>query len=427
MNVKEKIKVLIFPAEAENAFEVFQALRYAPRLTVWGASSRSGYGNILFDNYRDDLPYINDEGFIEDFNKFIEENGIDLIFPTHDDVAVFLAGTAGILKASVVGSGLECAKICRDKKLFYTIFGGEEFCPKIYGSPEEVCEWPVFLKPSKGQGGVGSLRVDDYETLRCYWDSTVDPVICEFLPGEEYTVDCLSDRHGSLRFIGPRTRDVVRIGISFVSKVVHVDPEVMSIAEALSRRLNPRGLWFFQIKRSKSGCLKLLEASCRPAGTMSVYRQLGVNLPLLAVYDALGTDFRILKNDFQLTMRRRLHSSYEIGIEYRTVYVDYDDTLVVGGIVNATLMHYIYECINRGKRVVLISKHPGNLEQDMRRNRVFHELFDEVIHLEADAKKADYLCDADSIFIDNLFSEREQVFNRLRIPVFDVDAVEALL
>lgn len=427
MNVTGKIKVLIFPAEAENAFEVFQALRYAPRLTVWGASSRPGYGNVLFENYCDDLPYIDDDEFIAVFNKFIEENSIDLIVPTHDDVAVYLAGAASTLKAGVVGSGVECAKICRDKRIFYTTFARETFCPKTYASPEEVCEWPVFLKPSKGQGGVGSLRVDDYETLRGCWESTVDPVLCEFLPGEEYTVDCLSDRHGSLRFIGPRTRDVVRIGISFVSRVVQVDPEVMAIAEALNRRLNPRGLWFFQIKRSKSGCLKLLEASCRPAGTMSVYRQLGVNLPLLAVYDAIGADFRILKNDFQLTMRRRLHSSYELGIEYRTVYVDYDDTLVVGGMVNAILMHYIYKCVNRGKRVVLISKHPGNLEQDMRRNRVFPELFDEVIHLEGDANKADFVCDADSIFIDNLFSEREQVFNRLGIPVFDVDAVEALL
>lgn len=41
-----------------------------------------------------------------------------------------------------------------------------------------------------------------------------DYVICEYLRGEEYTVDCLTDRNGRLLFISPRSRERILAGIS---------------------------------------------------------------------------------------------------------------------------------------------------------------------------------------------------------------------
>src|SRR5690606_23974857 len=101
-----------------------------------------------------------------------------------------------------------------------------------------------------------------------------------------------------------------KMGIAFVSRTLALDSAVQRLAQALHDKLQPRGLWFFQIKRSIQGALKLLEVSCRAAGSMSVYRQLGVNLPLLAAYDAIGMDVHILKNNYHVALRRRLHSSY---------------------------------------------------------------------------------------------------------------------
>lgn len=423
----DKIKALIFPGEAENAFELFQALRYSTRLEVWAASSRPGYGSILFPRYRDDLPNIYDDDFLNVFNIFLEINHIDLIFPTHDDVALFLAEHSNELKAKVVGSNAECAKVCREKKILYSELAHESFCPATYSTPEEVGSWPVFIKPNRGQGSVGGVRADNMEALRNHWQQTPDPVICEYLPGEEFTIDCFSDRHGNLLFIGPRSRDVVRMGIAFESRIVPVNEAMQTMAQALNSIFHPHGLWFFQVKRSIKGELKILEISCRASGTMSVYRQIGVNLPLLAAYDALGMDVRILKNNVQLTMRRRLHSSYVIDHEFTTVYVDYDDTVIVNGQVNALLMQFLYECRNEGKRLVLLSRHAGNLDLSMRSFRVFPELFDDIHHLTAEERKSDFINCKNAIFIDNLFAEREDVLTRTGVPVFDVDAVEALL
>ena len=40
----------------------------------------------------------------------------------------------------------------------------------------------------------------------------------------------------------------------------------------------------------------------------------------------------------------------------RTVYVDLDDTLVCKGRLNGDLIKFLYQCVNQGKRIVLLSK-----------------------------------------------------------------------
>ncbi|MDH0382979.1 ATP-grasp domain-containing protein [Comamonas aquatica] len=422
-----KIKILIFPGEAENAFELYHALRFSTRFEIWGGSSEPGYGNLLFDNYSENLPKIKQENFLQVFNQFIETNNIQFIIPTHDDVALYLAEHQQSISATLIGSNAECALLCRNKNLLYAAVAQHSFCPTTYTFPEDVQHWPVFIKPNQGQGGVGGARVDDFVTLQHLWRNTPDPVICEYLPGEEFTIDCFTDRHGTLLFVGPRTRDVVKMGIAFVSRTVEVDAEMQHIAATLNTTIRPRGLWFFQVKRDEVGRLKLLEASCRTASGMSVYRQLGVNLPLLAAYDAISMDISILKNDLPLTMRRRLHSSYTIPYSFDAVYVDYDDTLIVNGKVNAQLMQFLYTCKNQGKHLFLLTRHPGDLLLDMQKSCIPEQIFTEIHHLKTAEKKSEFIQKKSAIFIDNLFTERADVLNTAGIPVFDVDAVEGLL
>ena len=58
--------------------------------------------------------------------------------------------------------------------------------------------------------------------------------------------------------------------------------------------------------------------------------------------------------------------------------------------------------------------------------RIAASLFDEIVHLQPGASKADYVTNR-AIFIDNHFPERLEVARRKGVPVFDVDAVEFLL
>lgn len=331
-----------------------------------------------------------------------------------------------MLKAKLIGSNSHCANLCRSKKSLYELLREEPFCPQIFNLPEDVTQWPVFIKPNKGQGSVGGAKADDLITLKHLWKITKDPVVCEYLPGEEFTIDCFTDRHGELLFTGTRSRDIVKMGIAFVSRTVNTDDETRKIANTLNSIIKPRGFWFFQTKRSRTGLLKLLEASCRAAGSMSVYRQLGVNLPLLAAYDAIDMDVKIIKNDIPLTMRRRLHSSYTIEHQFDSIYVDYDDTLIINNGVNTQLIAFLYSCRNQGKRIFLLSRHDGDLFADMEKYCIPLGIFENIIHLKNSEKKSFFIEDKNSIFIDNLFSEREDILREAGVPVFDVDAVDGL-
>ena len=97
-----KTNVLIFPCGAENALVIHSALKYNVNFKVFGASSKSDHGKYVFMNYIGDLPYIYDDKFIEIFNQTLLENKIDIVFPTHDTVSLFLLRTENRLKPKLL-------------------------------------------------------------------------------------------------------------------------------------------------------------------------------------------------------------------------------------------------------------------------------------------------------------------------------------
>ena len=113
--------------------------------------------------------------------------------------------------------------------------------------------------------------------------------------------------------------------------------------------------------------------------------------------------------------------------EYDTAFLDYDDTIVHEGQVNDLVLRFLYQCANRGVRMVLITRHAGDLAAHMKAHRIAPELFDEILHIPQDAKKSAYVKGPRAVFIDNHFPERLDVKVNCGVPVFDVDAVECLL
>lgn len=423
----EKTNVLIFPAGAENALEIHASLRHSVHFKVYGGSSVEDHASFAYENYIGGMPRLSDPDFLSGLNELIRRYEIALIFPTHDTVALFMAEHRDEIDARVVTSDARTALVCREKRRTFALFQGDDFCPELFADPRVVRTYPVFVKPSVGEGGKGAQLVEDERALSAATAGNPDLLICEWLPGEEFTVDCFTDRHGELLFAGPRSRDRVRMGISFASRTAPLTDEISSIAHRINDRLAFRGLWFFQLKRAVDGRLKLLEVSTRLAGTMSVYRQLGVNFALLSAFDALDRDVSILINELPLMVDRCLLSRYRIDYAYDTVFIDYDDTIVHEGKVNELVMRFLFQCANRGVRRVLVTRHAGDLPAHMRAHGIAPELFNEIRHLKAGEPKSGHVSGPGAVFIDNHFPERLDVRRNCGIPVFDVDAVEALL
>jgi hypothetical protein len=99
-----------------------------------------------------------------------------------------------------------------------------------------------------GQGSKGALLVKNEHEFNNTFVNDGSILIMENLPGNEYTVDCFTDRHGDLLFCQPRERIRILNGISVNSKAVEI-PEVFEIAKEINGKMSFRGVWFFQLKK----------------------------------------------------------------------------------------------------------------------------------------------------------------------------------
>jgi hypothetical protein len=198
------------------------------------------------------------------------------------------------------------------------------------------------------------------------------------------------------------------------------------MAEIVNKKLRFQGMWFFQVKENRSGQLALMEIAPRIAGAMGLYRNLGINFALLSLYDAAGHDIGLIRNNYPIIFDRALDSCFRITLEYRHVYVDFDDCIVVKGKLNLQMVAFLYQCLNRGIGISLLTRYAGNLDASLKEYRLA-QLFDVVINIKDNAPKSTFIKEPQSIFIDDSFSERQEVKSKTDIPVFAPDAVESLL
>ncbi|PKR82658.1 ATP-grasp domain-containing protein [Heyndrickxia camelliae] len=424
----DKKRVLVFPCGSEIGLEINNALKYVKNFEIYGGSSVQDHGRYVYRNYIDGLPNVDDENFISEINSIIDKYSIDFIFPAHDSVVLKLSQYQESLHAIVITSEKETSEICRSKKKTYEFFKEENFIPYMYNSIEEVGEYPVFLKPNVGQGSKGTALVKNLEDLNYIYSKTDDLLILEYLPGDEYTIDCFTDRYGKLRFIGMRERRRVKSGISVNSVTLDCHSEVEKIAVKINEKLNFRGVWFFQVKKDINGTFKLLEISPRIAGTMGLYRNKGINLPLLSLFDRMEFDINIHENSFNIEIDRALINRFSIDKKYERVYLDFDDTVTLGNSINPFVMMFIYQCVSKEIEIVLITKHEKDINNTLQLLKVDKNLFSEILHINKDDEKYKYMNNEKAaIFIDDSYSERIKVSKMLGMPVFDIDAIESLI
>jgi len=426
--------VLIFPSATYPAMQIIDCLKNNPRFQVVAGASYPNHSEYVCSNCVIDIPFVSSPNFKSYFVEFVKKNEIKFVIPTDETAAMYLKEHENDIPAVVVCSPYETTRLCRYKSLTYKALDGEAYTPKTYdaNSIEEIQAYPVFVKPDSSQGSKGARVVDSLDELRQIHNLN-DYVICEYLPGEEYTVDCFTNKNGELLFCNPRVRTRLMNGITARGYNINLSPEFKEVIVSLNSRIKFRGYWFAQFKRDANGKLKLLEICTRFAGSFAISKGKGVNLPLLALCDFADLDTEVIQNDYVVECDKTYIDRYKLDLSYRHIYVDYDDTITIkGGIaVNPYVIAYLYQCKSRGIKISLITRHEDTFKEQIndsfKRLSICKELFDEILELKWNERKSDYIVDeSDSIFIDNSFKERKEVHDRCRIPVFDVTNVDSL-
>jgi len=421
-----KKNILVFPCGSEIGLEIFRSLQYSTHFNLIGGSSVEDHGRIVYEDYIGDIPFISSVDFIPVIKKIVLERCIVAIYPTMDKVNAILKLHENEIGCKVIGSSLETVNVCLSKKKSYEELRDVINVPKIF-SASEIVKYPVFAKPDIGYGSRGAKIIDNKNALVEQLKEYPKSIFCEYLSGKEYTIDCFTDRHGVLRFFGPRLRKRIMNGISVNSIPVNYDlDKFRQIVEFVNRKICFRGAWFIQLKEDDNGKLFLLEIAARFGGSSSLFRGKGVNFALLTLFDAFNHEVEILENTYSIELERALDTLFKVEIQFSTVYVDFDDCLVVDEMVNSQLVSFLYSCINKRKKIVLITKHKMNIYESLKKYRLV-SLFDKIIQIETSESKFSYIDNIDSIFIDDSFAERKEVKEKRNLPVFSPDAINGLI
>ncbi|HUR64899.1 MAG TPA: ATP-grasp domain-containing protein [Chitinophagaceae bacterium] len=111
-------------------------------------------------------------------------------------------------------------------------------------------------------------------------------LVSEYLPGEEYSVDCLAD-HGKTVLVVPRLRKKIINGISIEGEFVR-EETIIAYCSRVIKELQLHGNIGIQVKRAVAGQFLMLEINPRVQGSIATCLGAGINLPALAIKQELG-------------------------------------------------------------------------------------------------------------------------------------------
>ena len=416
----------VFPSGSEVSIEIARALKQSKDINLVGLGSVSDCGDVAYEKNISTLPFYTDSDFIDSLAAIVKQYDINFLVPGMDEVAYFLKLNEKEIGCEVIYASIETAEIIRRKSSTYNWLKDHVPTPVIYENTalNESISLPIFCKPDIGYGSRGAKKINTIDQLKQIKEVDLDAnIYIEFLPGEELTVDCFSDNNSALLFAGPRKRERIRMGISVSTKPVELTDDVHFFASVISTKLSMTGCWFFQIKRSQTGEFKLMEVASRVSGSMAMYRLLGINFILLDIYQRLGKKVSIPKlsrGDF------RIERAFDVKLVgellFDSVYIDLDDCVILHGKVNTDLIAFIYGCRNRSIPIFLITRHAFDLEETLSKYAI-KTLFDDVFHIKDGSPKSQFIKHNYPLFIDDSFSERQEVSDTLDCNVAAPDMV----
>jgi carbamoyl-phosphate synthase large subunit len=221
------------------------------------------------------------------------EHAIDVLVPTVDSELLPVAEARGEFEragVSLVNPSAETLRICLDKWALHRRCEGAVRVPASVLADADfdpaAIELPVIVKPRSGSGSRGIRLITERGDLeRLPRDAT--QLVQEHLPGPEHSLDVLARRDGRVLAVVPRERLKVDSGIAVTARVTR-DEALESFGRTVAERVGLTGVGNVQVKQAAGGEPALLEVNPRFPGSMPLTIAAGVNMPALAVRDALG-------------------------------------------------------------------------------------------------------------------------------------------
>lgn len=240
------------------------------------------------------VPRGDSPGFVDTLLALALSAQVDVVVPTVDAELIPVAKAAPRFEEHgihVLCPPISTLELCLDKAVLSDAMRGHVRVPHTAvlageSAPAGV-RGRIVTKPRSGSGGRGVAIHDSIEAISPDVPRDGTHIVQEFLPGSEYSIDVLADRYGNIVASVPRERIRVDSGIAVAARTVR-DPELEQVGAAVARAIGLRSVANVQVRRDRNRVPSLLEVNPRFPGTMSLTVASGVNMPKLALTEALG-------------------------------------------------------------------------------------------------------------------------------------------
>jgi len=239
------------------------------------------------------LPRGDDPDFVDKVLTICEQLHIDLLIPTVDTELLPLAKRLDEFEAAgtkAVIASVDTLEVCLDKWELHKRCEGNVRVPETVVVDESFdpasIDLPVIVKPRTGSGSRGIRLIKEAGDLESL-DRDGTMLCQELLPGPEFSLDVFADSSGEVLAVVPRERLKVDSGIAITGRTTH-DDALEKFGADVARLIGLNTVANVQAKEASEGVPALLEVNPRFPGTMPLTIASGVDMPKLAVDEALG-------------------------------------------------------------------------------------------------------------------------------------------
>ncbi len=291
----DRPRVLVTGAGGPSGISILRALEAEPLTLLAGDIDPFAAGLYLVEApQRSILPRGDDPNLVPDLLARCRREHVDVLVPTVDTELLPLAraredfAAAGV---TLVLASTETLEVCLDKWALAERCTGHVRVPATIVADDDFdpsrIELPVIVKPRSGSGSRGIRLIERRAELEAL-ERDGTQLVQELLPGAEYSLDVLARADGHVAAVVPRERLKVDSGIAVTGRTLH-DEALERFARDVAHLIGLTTVANVQVKLDVAGEPALLEVNARFPGTMPLTVAAGVDMPKLAVGEALGT------------------------------------------------------------------------------------------------------------------------------------------
>ena len=257
--------------------------------TIYQDSPAQGFCDIF-----ELAPKTIESGYIDWLVQTIEKHKVDLIIPGIEvDMYYWAEKFEEISKSGVkiVLNRPELISLCKDKWLFYEhllrtepLYAIKTSLNRNFEELSDILGVPFLLKPRRGHGSKGIVRVDSQQTFSIYSMLVGSELMAQTLVGSdenEFSSSAFCNGEGEFNASMSLRRRLSNGGFTEKAEVVN-SGEINEALGRLTRVYKPIGPTNFQFRLHENG-LKLLEINPRISSATSIRTAFGYNESEMAI------------------------------------------------------------------------------------------------------------------------------------------------